>query len=47
MLAVAYAHGGNEKNVQPGIDFFKKLRESGNWGKGVVLNVDTVQKDYW
>lgn len=44
VLAAAYAHGGDESNVQPGLDFFKKLRDEGNWRKGVVLNVAAVQK---
>jgi putative spermidine/putrescine transport system substrate-binding protein len=44
VLAAAYAHGGDEKNVQPGLDFFKKLRDSKNWREGVVLNVASVQK---
>ena len=44
VLAAAYAHGGDESNVQPGLDFFKKLRDDGNWRKGVVLNVAAVQK---
>jgi putative spermidine/putrescine transport system substrate-binding protein len=44
VLAAAYAHGGSETNVQPGLDFFKKLRDEGNWRKGVVLNVASVQK---
>jgi putative spermidine/putrescine transport system substrate-binding protein len=44
VLAAAYAHGGGEDNIQPGLDFFKKLYESGNWRKGVVLNVAAVQK---
>jgi putative spermidine/putrescine transport system substrate-binding protein len=44
VLAAAYAHGGDETNVQPGIDFFKELRDSGNLRKGVVLNVASVQK---
>ncbi len=44
VLAAAYAHGGDENNVQPGLDFFKKLRDSGNWRQGVVLNVASVQK---
>jgi putative spermidine/putrescine transport system substrate-binding protein len=30
VLAAAFAHGGNEKNVQPGLDFFKKLKKAGN-----------------
>jgi putative spermidine/putrescine transport system substrate-binding protein len=44
VLAAAYANGGSETNVQPGLDFFKKLRDGGNWRKGVVLNVASVQK---
>jgi putative spermidine/putrescine transport system substrate-binding protein len=44
VLAAAYAHGGGEDNVQPGLDFFKQLRDSGNWRQGVVLNVSSVQK---
>ena len=44
VLAAAYAHGGGESNVQPGLDFFKQLRDSGNWRQGVVLNVSSVQK---
>lgn len=44
VLAAAYAHGGGEDNVQPGLDFFKELRDSGNWREGVVLNVASVQK---
>ncbi|MGA9531766.1 MAG: extracellular solute-binding protein [Anaerolineales bacterium] len=44
VLAAAYAHGGGEDNVQPGLDFFKQLRENGNWREGVVLNVAAVQK---
>ncbi|MEJ2350697.1 MAG: ABC transporter substrate-binding protein [Anaerolineales bacterium] len=44
VLSAAYSHGGGEENVQPGLDFFKELRESGNWREGVVLNVAAVQK---
>jgi len=44
VLAAAYAHGGDESNVQPGLDFFKKLKDDGNWRQGVVLNVAAVQK---
>lgn len=29
ILAASYAFGGDEKNLQPGIDFFKKLAEEG------------------
>jgi len=44
VLAAAYAHGGDESNVQPGLDYFKQLRDTGNWRQGVVLNVAAVQK---
>lgn len=44
VLAAAYAHGGGEDNVQPGIEWFKQLRDSGNLRQGVVLNVASVQK---
>ncbi len=44
VLAAAYAHGGGESNVQPGLDYFKQLRDGGNWRQGVVLNVAAVQK---
>ncbi len=44
VLAAAYANGGGEDNVQPGIDLFAQLRESGNIRDGVVLNVASVQK---
>jgi len=44
VLAAAYANGGGEQNVQPGLDWFKHLRDSGNLRKGVVLNVASVQK---
>jgi putative spermidine/putrescine transport system substrate-binding protein len=44
VLAAAYAHGGGEDNVQPGLDWFKQLRDSGNLRQGVVLNVAAVQK---
>lgn len=30
VVSAAYAMGGSIENVQPGIDFFKKLQESGN-----------------
>jgi len=44
VLAAAYANGGGEDNVQPGLDWFKQLRDSGNLRNGVVLNVASVQK---
>lgn len=30
VLAAAYANGGDEKNIQPGIDYFAKLAKAGN-----------------
>jgi putative spermidine/putrescine transport system substrate-binding protein len=30
VLAAAFAHGGNESNIQPGIDFFQALNDAGN-----------------
>ena len=44
VLAAAYANGGGEDNVKPGLDWFKQLRDSGNLRAGVVLNVAAVQK---
>lgn len=44
VLAAAYANGGGEDNVKPGLDWFKQLRDSGNLRAGVVLNVASVQK---
>ena len=44
VLAAAYANGGSEDNVQPGLDWFTKLRDTGNLRQGVVLNVASVQK---
>ena len=44
VLAAAYAKGGGEANVKPGLDWFKQLRDSGNLRAGVVLNVAAVQK---
>jgi putative spermidine/putrescine transport system substrate-binding protein len=44
VLAAAYARGGGENNVQPGLDWFKQLRDNGNLRQGVVLNVAAVQK---
>lgn len=31
VIAAAYAFGGSINNIQPGINFFKELRKSGNW----------------
>lgn len=44
VLAAAYANGGDESNVAPGIAWFKQLRDSGNLRDGVVLNVASIQK---
>ncbi len=44
VLAAALANGGSEENVQPGLDWFKSLRDSGNLRQGVVLNVASIQK---
>lgn len=44
VLAAAYANGGGEDNVVPGLEWFTKLRDTGNLRKGVVLNVASVQK---
>jgi putative spermidine/putrescine transport system substrate-binding protein len=30
VLAAAFAHGGDETNLQPGIDFFQQLNDAGN-----------------
>jgi len=30
VFAAAFANGGDEKNIQPGLDYFKKLVEAGN-----------------
>ena len=43
VLASAYAHGGNETNVQPGLDFFKKLIDGGVLN-GVSPSSATIQK---
>lgn len=44
VLAAALANGGSEENVQPGLDWFKALRDGGNLREGVVLNVASIQK---
>ncbi|MBN9334443.1 extracellular solute-binding protein [Devosia sp.] len=44
VLAAAYANGGSEADVQPGIEWFKQLRDTGNLRDGVVLNVASIQK---
>ena len=30
MIGAAFANGGDEKDVQPGLDFFKQLNDLGN-----------------
>jgi len=44
VLAAAFANGGGEDNVEPGLEWFKTLRDSGNLRQGVVLNVGSIQK---
>ena len=34
VLAAAYAMGGDENNIQPGLDFFKQIAEQGRLDKG-------------
>jgi putative spermidine/putrescine transport system substrate-binding protein len=43
LLAAAIANGGSESNIQPGIDYFKKLKQAGNI-KDVDKSVATIQK---
>ena len=43
VLAAAMAHGGDEGNIQPGIDYFKKLAEKGLLSK-VDVTVANIQK---
>ncbi len=43
VLAAAYAHGGNEANVQPGLDFFKKMIDGGVLN-GVSPSSANIQK---
>ncbi len=43
VLAAAFAHGGSEKNVQPGLDFFKKLKAAGNI-RPVSPSTSAIQK---
>lgn len=37
IIAAAYANGGDEKSIKPGIDFWKKLVETGNYKQLDVL----------
>ena len=43
VLASAYAHGGDENNVQPGLDFFKKMIDGGILN-GVSPSAANIQK---
>ncbi|HUX20904.1 MAG TPA: ABC transporter substrate-binding protein [Spirochaetia bacterium] len=43
VLAAAFAHGGSEKNVQPGLDYFKKLKAAGNI-RPVSPSTSAIQK---
>lgn len=43
VLAAAFAHGGNETNVQPGLDFFKKMIDGGILN-GVSPSAANIQK---
>ncbi len=43
VLAAAYAHGGSETNVQPGLDFFKKMIDGGVLN-GVSPSSANIQK---
>jgi len=43
VLAAAFAHGGNETNVQPGLDFFKKMIDEGVLN-GVSPSSSNIQK---
>ena len=43
VLAAAYAMGGDESNIQPGLDFFKALAEQGRLDKG-EFNFSRIEK---
>lgn len=43
VLAAAFAHGGDETNPQPGLDFFKKLSDAGNL-RALAPSTDNIQK---
>jgi putative spermidine/putrescine transport system substrate-binding protein len=43
VLAAAIANGGSEGNIQPGLDFFKKLAEQGRLDKG-ELSLSRLEK---
>lgn len=44
LLAASYANGGDEKNIEPGIEFFKKLAEQKRLSLGSV-NIATLEKE--
>ncbi|MDF2681502.1 MAG: ABC-type Fe3+ transport system, periplasmic component [Brevibacillus sp.] len=43
VLAAAIAHGGDETNIQPGIDFFAELAKQGRLSLG-EMNMATIEK---
>ncbi|HIY62066.1 MAG TPA: ABC transporter substrate-binding protein [Candidatus Mediterraneibacter stercoripullorum] len=43
VLAAAYAMGGDESNIQPGLDFFRQLAEQGRLDKG-EFNLSRLEK---
>lgn len=43
LLAAAFANGGDESNLQPGIDYFKKLKDEGNL-KDIDNKIGNFQK---
>lgn len=43
LLAAAYAFGGDESNIQPGLDFFRQLAEQGRLDKG-EFNFSRIEK---
>jgi len=43
VLAAAYGHGGSETNVQPGLDFFKKMKDNGIL-RPIAPSTSTIQK---
>ncbi|WP_245640075.1 ABC transporter substrate-binding protein [Paenibacillus dakarensis] len=43
ILAAAFAFGGDESNIQPGLDYFKRLAEKGRLSK-VDISVANIQK---
>jgi putative spermidine/putrescine transport system substrate-binding protein len=47
ILAAAYAYGGDEKNIQPGIDFFAELAKQGRLSAGdpSVANLEKGEVD--